>query len=112
MSKMKFVLAIIHDEDAHRLLDKLNKEGFMATKLASTGGLLRTGNTTMFVGVEEEEVDKVLSVIKKICQTTKQMTVMNPPVTNMIESYMPFPVEVTVGGATIFVLDVDNYLKI
>ncbi len=112
MGKMKMVLAIIHDEDAHALLSKLNKSGHMATKLSSTGGLLRTGNTTIFVGVEEEEVEVVLDIIKDTCKTKKELTVMNPPVINMVESYMPYPVEVTVGGATIFVLDVDKYLKI
>lgn len=39
---MKMVMAVIHDEDSHRLMEALTKGGFMATKLASTGGLLKT----------------------------------------------------------------------
>lgn len=57
---MKLVLAIIHDEDAARLTTALNKEGFQVTKLASTGGFLRVGNTTMLIGVEEDRLDEAL----------------------------------------------------
>ncbi len=69
---MKMVMAVIHDEDSHRLMEALTKEGFMATKLASTGGLLKTGNTTLFVGVEKDKVDKVVELIKEICKTSKK----------------------------------------
>ena len=59
---MKLVLAIIHDEDAGRLTTALNKEGFQVTKLASTGGFLRVGNTTMLIGVEEDRLDEALKM--------------------------------------------------
>lgn len=62
---MKLVIAVIHDEDSHRLTERLNKAGFMATKLASTGGFLKTGNTTIFVGTEKEKLEEVLEIIKK-----------------------------------------------
>ncbi len=44
----------------------------MATKLASTGGFLKTGNTTIFVGTEKEKLEEVLEIIKKECKTNKQ----------------------------------------
>ncbi|MFP4697630.1 MAG: cyclic-di-AMP receptor [Eubacteriales bacterium] len=109
---MKLVLTVIHDEDSHKLMDKLTEEGYMATKLASTGGLLRTGNTTLFVGVDKEKVDNVIDIIKSICKTTKQITLLNQPMTSIPEGFVSYPIEVTVGGATIFVVDVDKYLKI
>ena len=109
---MKMVMAVIHDEDSHRLMESLTKEGFMATKLASTGGLLKTGNTTLFVGVEKDKVDKVVELIKEICRTSKKMSLVNPPVSNVPDNMLAYPVEITVGGATIFVLDVDQYIKI
>ncbi len=109
---MKLVIAVIHDEDSHRLTERLNKAGFMATKLASTGGFLKTGNTTIFVGTEKEKLEEVLEIIKKECKTNKQMSLLNPPVAGMPDGYLPYPIEVTVGGATVFVLDVDQYLKI
>lgn len=109
---MKLVIAVIHDEDAHKLMEGLTCRGFMATKLASTGGFLKTGNTTFFVGVPAESVETVLNVIKEKCKTEKQMTLMSPPIPSAVEGCMPYPVEVTVGGATVFVVDVEQYLKV
>lgn len=108
---MKLVLAIIHDEDAARLTTALNKEGFQVTKLASTGGFLRVGNTTMLIGVEEARLDKALSIIQERAHSKKQMTVANQPYATTPEGYVPYPIEVTSGGATVFVLDVDQFKK-
>jgi uncharacterized protein YaaQ len=108
---MKLIIAMIHDEDSHRLTEALNKAGFMATKLASTGGFLKTGNTTILIGVPKEKVDEVIEIIKKECTTNKQMSLLNPPVAGMPDGYLPYPIEVTVGGATVFVVDVDQYYK-
>lgn len=108
---MKMVMAVIHDEDSHKLVDKLFNAGYSSTKLASTGGLLRTGNTTLFVGVEGDKVDAVIEIIKDTCQTNKRISLINPPTASATESYMPYPIEVVVGGATVFVLDVDKYMK-
>lgn len=109
---MKLVIAVVHDEDSHKLMDALTCNGFMATKLASTGGFLKTGNTTILVGVPAESVDKVIDIIKDKCKTEKQMTLMSPPIPSAVEGCMPYPVEVTVGGATVFVIDVEQYLKV
>lgn len=109
---MKLIIAVIHDEDAHALMDGLSAAGYMCTKMASTGGLLKNGNTTVFLGVDEEKVDSALEIIKEHCQTNKQMTLITPPSVNVIESVITYPIEVTVGGATVFVLDVDQYIKL
>lgn len=109
---MKMIITIIHDEDSHLLVEKLFNAGFSSTKLASTGGLLRTGNTTLFIGVEQEQVNDVIEIIKETCQTTKRISLINPPTSATPEGYMPYPIEVVVGGATLFVLDVDQYMKI
>lgn len=109
---MKLIVAIIHDEDTYRLTEELTNSGYKATKLASTGGFLKTGNTTIFIGVEKEKVDDVIEVIKKVCKTTKQMSVLNQPVSTLADGMISYPIEVTVGGATIFVIDVDKYVKI
>ncbi len=108
---MKLVLAIIHDEDAHKLTTSLNKNNFQVTKLASTGGFLRVGNTTVLIGVEEDKVGQVLNIIHEKCQTKKQMTVANQPYSTTPEGYIPYPIEVTAGGATVFVIDVEQFRK-
>lgn len=109
---MKLILAIIHDEEAHYLMENLTKAGFSATKLASTGGFLRTGNTTLFIGVDDNKVNEVLEIIKSICKTTKQMSLLNQPISSMPEGYLSYPIEVTVGGAILFVIDVEQFIKI
>lgn len=109
---MKLVIAVIHDEDAHKLMEALTCKGFMATKLASTGGFLKTGNTTFLVGIPKDKVDDVIEVIKEQCKTEKQLTLVSPAIPSAIEGCMPYPVEVTVGGATVFVIDVEQYLKL
>lgn len=109
---MRLVLAVIHDEDSHELMEKLTSAGYMATKLASTGGFLKTGNTTIFLGVKKEQVEEVIEIIKSVCKTCKQMSMINPPLGGMPDNIAAYPVEVTVGGATIFVIDLEQYLKI
>jgi len=109
---MKLIVAVIQDKDAARLLEALVQKGFRATKLASTGGFLREGNTTLLIGTEAEKVDEVMKIIEKICQSREQLVTPLTPVGGPAESYVPYPVEVIIGGATIFVIDVERYEKI
>ncbi|MBR3494441.1 MAG: cyclic-di-AMP receptor [Clostridia bacterium] len=110
---MKLVIAIVQDEDAARLVSSLMEEGFGVTKLATTGGFLRTGNTTLLTGVEDGKLDQVLHVIDRVCRSRKQMAATPTPMGTMAGSaYTPYPIEVTVGGATVFVLTVDQFIKV
>ena len=109
---MKLIITIVQDDDAADLLDVLTDKGFRVTKLATTGGFLRSGNTTLMIGVEEEKVDDVLVVIEEVCRTREQVVTSPSPVAGSTGVYVPYPVEVEVGGATIFVVDVDKFLKI
>jgi uncharacterized protein YaaQ len=108
---MKLVLSIIHDEDAFLVMDDLSDRGFSVTKLASTGGFLRSGNTTLICGVNDDKVNEVIDIIEKKCKSRKQITSISSAQSSK-DNYIPFPVEVTVGGATIFVLDVEEFKKI
>ncbi|MBQ7064655.1 MAG: cyclic-di-AMP receptor [Firmicutes bacterium] len=108
---MKLIMAIIHDEDVGRLITAMNKEGFQVTKLASTGGFLRVGNSTMLMGVNEERLDEALKIVHECCKTKKQMTIANQPYTSSPEGYIPYPIEITAGGATVFVIDVEQFHK-
>jgi len=109
---MKLIMAIIHDEDAFQIIDVLSEEGFKVTKLASTGGFLRAGNTTLICGVEDNRVDELAHIIEKKCKSRKQITSVNSAHLSTAENYVPYPVEVTVGGATIFVLDVAEFRRV
>ncbi|HIC93519.1 MAG TPA: hypothetical protein EYP09_04630 [Anaerolineae bacterium] len=103
---MKLVVSIVNSDDARDLLEALVRKGHRATMISTTGGFLREGNATILVGTEDEKVEDVLAVIKENCRARTQYVNPLPPVVEAGELYMPTPVEVQVGGATVFVLDV------
>ena len=109
---MKLIIAIVQDEDASRRVSKLMNEGYGVTKLATTGGFLRAGNTTLLVGVDDEKFDGAMAVIEKICKSRKQIATSPSPMAGSTGVYAPYPIEVMVGGATIFVLNVEQFTKI
>lgn len=111
MDNMKMVVAVVHDHDAHNLLEDLNKEGFQVTKLASTGGFLREGNTTFIIGTDQDHVDDLLEIIKENCESREKTIAPMSPVANSLESYYSFPMEVQIGGATVFVIDIEQFKK-
>jgi uncharacterized protein YaaQ len=106
---MKLVMGIVNSDDAGRLLDVLNQAGFRATRVSTTGGFLRQGNATIFIGTEDQKVSEVLDLIQENCHTRRQYVHPLPPVMEPGEMYMPTPVDVQVGGATVFVLDVVQF---
>ncbi|AZO93699.1 hypothetical protein GM661_00975 [Iocasia frigidifontis] len=109
---MKMVIAIVHDHDAHRLLEALNQGGFQATKMASTGGFLREGNTTFIIGTEAGDLDQVIEIIRDNCKSRKKTVAPMSPVATTLESYYSFPMEVQIGGATVFIINVEQFLKL
>jgi uncharacterized protein YaaQ len=109
---MKLIIAIVQDDDAGDLIDIITDGGYRVTKLATTGGFLKAGNTTLMIGVDKEQVDHVVQVIEDECRTRKQVVTSPSPVAGSTGVYVPYPVEVEVGGATIFVVDVDKFVKI
>lgn len=109
---MKLIIAIVHDDDAHNLIDDLTREDFRVTKLATTGGFLKAGNTTLLIGVEENQVDSAIKIIKNNCETRDQTIVSPTPMAGTAGVFIPYPVEIKIGGATVFVVDVEKYLKL
>lgn len=110
---MKLILAIVQDEDVTRLVSTLMKEGFSVTKLATTGGFLRAGNTTLLLGVEDDKLPKAMAIIESICKSRKHMASAPTTMPGLSGSYgaSSYPLEVTVGGATVFVLQVEQFVK-
>ena len=109
---MKLIIAIVQDEDASRLVSTLMADGYRVTKLATTGGFLRSGNTTLLVGVEDDKLQNAMDIIEKVCKSRKQIATSPAPISGATGVFVPYPIEVTVGGATIFVLDVEQFTKI
>ena len=107
---MKLILAIISTDDTKTCISALNKAEFHVTRLATTGGFLSSGNTTLLIGCEDKEVDKAIEIIGSQSQRRKETV----PATMSTDtsSLVSYPIEVEVGGATIFVLNVDQFKKL
>lgn len=108
---MKLMIAIVQDQDAAGLIEDLTDNKFRVTKLASTGGFLKAGNTTLLIGVEDEEIQEVYKIIEENCKT-REITTSLMTVTMPGDTYIPYPLEVKVGGATVFVLNIEKHIRI
>ena len=106
---MKLIMAIVQDKDSNRLANEFIDANIRATKLSSTGGFLKAGNSTFIIGLEDERVQDALELIKKTCQSRKQNVSTPMSLYISIDGQVPYPVEVEVGGATVFVLPVDGF---
>jgi uncharacterized protein YaaQ len=107
---MKLVLSIVHSDDADVLTRSLSEKGHRCTKISTTGGFLREGNATILIGTSAEQVDEVLDIIRENCQARTQW-LSPPPLAEAGEFYVPQPLEVQIGGATVFVIDVERNVK-
>ena len=106
---MKLLIAVINSDDSHVVLDEITKAGFYATKLSTTGGFLRAGNLTLLMGVDDDKVDELLEILRVNCRKREEVTPIIPTYSSGLVNAIP--VNVTVGGATVFVLDVDQFHK-
>ncbi len=94
---MKLIIAIIEDDFVGKVIKSLTENEYRATRLSSSGGFLKSGNTTLLIGVEDDKVDAVVDIIREQCKDKRVVKGKE---------------EVTVGGANIFILDVDGYNKL
>jgi uncharacterized protein YaaQ len=109
---LKLVVAIVHNEDAGPLVSALLERQYRATRLHSSGGFLRQSNATVMLGVDEDKVEEVLDLIRVNCTSRTQVVNPMPPIMEPGEFYMPYPVEVEMGGAVVFVVPVDRFERL
>ena len=109
---MKLILSIVNSDDAHDLTEALKQAGFQSTTISTTGGFLREGNATLIVGAADEKVSAALNIIRDNCHRRTQYVNPLPPVMEPGELYMPTPVEVEVGGAIVFVVNVERMERV
>ncbi|QGQ43908.1 cyclic-di-AMP receptor [Metabacillus sediminilitoris] len=106
---MKLIIVVVQDQDSNKLLNALTEHNFRVTKLSSTGGFLKSGNTTFMIGTQDIRVDKALQIIKDNCKSREKLIAPVSPMGGNADSFIPYPVEVEVGGATVFVLPVEQF---
>lgn len=107
---MKLLFAIIQDEDEKMLTKTLVEQDFNVTRISSSGGFLRSGNATLMIGVDKERLDTALSIIRAQSHRRKAMTAAAPLTSRGAEG-APMPMQVSVGGATVFLIDVEQFYK-
>jgi uncharacterized protein YaaQ len=108
---MKLIMSIVNTDDARDLIEALMTQGYRATTISTTGGFLREGNATILSGVEDDHVGTVLDIIQENCHTRIEYVNPLPPAIEPGELYMPTPMEVEVGGATVFIFHVERAEK-
>ncbi len=112
---MQMLIAIVQNEDADHLTSRLNRAGIRSTRLKTQGGFLARDNVTVLAGVEESQVDEVLTIIRETCHTRKRYV--NPlpagaEPAHLAMSAPTMPLEVLVGGATVFVVPVKHFARL
>lgn len=107
---MKMVLAIVNYDDAGDVASNLTHAGFSITKLATTGGFLKAGNVTMLIGLDDARLTECIDIIREHSSTRRQII---PTTAELGMGYFPSaPVQIEVGGATVFVLNVEQFEKL
>ena len=109
---MKLLIVIVSDTDADGLVRAMVEHGYPATKIGTTGGFLRRGNTTLLSGVEADAVDRVIGLVRRLCPVRSELLALSAlPLAGEIP-FLSEPVEVRAGGAIVFVLDVERFERI
>tara|TARA_Y100001934_G_C12215557_1_gene708210 strand:- start:359 stop:688 length:330 start_codon:yes stop_codon:yes gene_type:complete len=109
---MKLLLTIIQDPDSNKLQKVLTDRGLGVTKLSSTGGFLRQGNSTFLIGVEDDQVPEVRELISSTCRERTELMIPGAAMADLEGVYAAQATEVTLGGAIIFTLNVDDFVKV
>ena len=105
---MKLIVAIVHSEDAGALVHALLEHDYRTTRLQSSGGFLKQSNATILIGVDDEKVEDAMAIVRENCTSRTQIVNPMPPIMEPGEFFLPYPLEVEVGGATVFVLPVER----
>ncbi|MBN1584170.1 MAG: cyclic-di-AMP receptor [Anaerolineae bacterium] len=108
---MKLLICVVNRDDLYPLNDTLVHAGYDATMISTTGGFLREGNATLLIGIQDESVANVLEIIRNNCRTRTKLVTPLPPDVEYGEALMLEPIEVQVGGATIFIVNVERFVK-
>lgn len=111
---MYLVILVIDKKDGNRLIDILNTNNIRLTRIASNGGFLNTGNTTLFIGIEEEQISKVLQIVKNTCSQRESYECVHYPYPydSFIEGSSNGFIKVEIGGAVAFVIKIEQYFRI
>jgi uncharacterized protein YaaQ len=106
---VKLAICIVHNRDKNKITDELVRAGFKFTIVGSTGGFLREGSSTFLIGLEDSELPALRAVVEQNCCAREQMVNVSAFEPGPPGAFIPSPVKVPVGGAVLFVMNVDEF---
>jgi uncharacterized protein YaaQ len=109
---MKLVIAIVHSKDADACTNSLTVAGHVCTRVTSYGGFLDKDNATLLIGVDDPHVAPVIEILRSKAKRRNEIVETATPVPAPVGVMIPPPLEVEVGGATVFVVDVAHFEKL
>ncbi len=109
---MKLVIVVVQGADAGGLLAAITERGFRATQINSAGGFLRESNVTLLIGVQDQYVPEVQELVLQNCHSRTRFVNPLMPIIEPGEYFIPSPIEVLVGGATVFVVPIERYERL
>jgi uncharacterized protein YaaQ len=108
----KMCILVVSDSDANELMTQMVEGGFSVTKIGSTGGFLRRGSVTILSGVADDRLDPLLEVVREVCHARKEFVPVQTLPFLGDGGFTSEPVEVRVGGAIAFVLDIERFERV
>lgn len=105
---MKLIFAIVGSDDSSAVQTALTRAGHTVTKLSSSGGFMKVGNTTFMICTEDRKVEEVINIIKVYCSKRTCSVADTSPYSTTYNS----PIQISDGGATVFITDVIRFEKI
>ena len=108
----KMCILVVSDSDANQLMKEMVAAGFSATKIGSTGGFLRRGSVTILSGVAAERLDPLLDIVREVCHARKEFVPVQTLPFLGDGGFTAEPVEVRVGGAIVFVLEISRFERL
>jgi uncharacterized protein YaaQ len=105
----KLLIAVVHQDDAGQLVDALRGAEIRVTEVLSRGGFLQARNAMLYIGVEDEQVPAAMKLIEENCRSRVQ-EVAADPLGALEASFLP--TQVTHGGATVFVVPIEEIRRI
>lgn len=108
---MKLAVCIVHNRDRNKLTGEMLKAGFKFTIIGSSGGFLHEGNSTLLIGVDENSITVLKEIVQSSCKAREQMVNVMPFEAAPPGAFIPSPVNVPVGGAVMFFLDVNEFVR-
>lgn len=117
MDNSKMIIAILSGDDSADTISELNKNGFYVTVLSTSGGFLKRKSVTLLIGTEEANVPKVTAILKSKAGRRKEQVYYHATsfsehdTGHMVSSPAAIPIEQEVGGAVVFVMDLNRMEK-